>query len=375
MLTGVVAKGFDYMYAYKTGDDKTAFSHADSLNVVEVRANDTDDHVEYLIYWYEETVMDKTVRRIQVWDDHQTWFYCQVNDGEIEVDESEEMNPRPHIVYQKDGQTYIPKNGYGRIPFFRMDNFPRAKSDLFLYKDMIDDYDLMNCGLSNSIEDTNESLYVVKGYEGDDLDELVENIRKKKHIGVDEGGDVEIKTVDIPVDARKAKMDIDERNIYHFGQGLNTEGLKDTTATTNIAIKSAYTKLDSRAVKLKISLKCTLRKMLRVVLSEINQQNGTTYGQKDVYFYFDPEIPINKLENAQIALTEAQKRQTEINTLLTIADRIGSELLMQLICEQLELDYADVRDKLPDPDEEDPYQRAMAILEGTDMSKGAGADG
>ena len=43
MLTGVVAKGWDYMYAYKNDDNITAFQHADSLGVVEVRAKETDD--------------------------------------------------------------------------------------------------------------------------------------------------------------------------------------------------------------------------------------------------------------------------------------------------------------------------------------------
>lgn len=373
LLTGVVAKGFDYMYAYKDVDDKTVFQHADSLNVVEVRANETDDQVEYLIYWYDEAVMDKTVRRIQVWDATQVYYYAQVDNGDISVDDSVKINPRPHTVYQKDGKAYTCKSGYGQIPFFRMDNFPKARSDLFLYKDLIDDYDLMNCGLSNNIEDTNESLYVVKGYDGDDLDELVENIRKKKHIGVDDTGDVDIKTVDIPVEARKAKMEMDEKNIYHFGQGLNTDGLKDTTATTNIAIKSAYTQLNARAVKLKIALKCLLRKMLAIVLDEVNRLNGTDYRQKDVYFCFEPEIPINMLENAQIALTEAQKRQTEINTLLGIADRLGNDLLMQLICEQLELDYDDIKSQLPDPEvEENPYLKPGVPDGGAD--EGAGAD-
>lgn len=63
----------------------------------------------------------------------------------------------------------------------------------------------MNAGLSNNIQDTNEALYVVRGFQGDNLDELMVNIKAKKHIGVDDEGGIDIKTVDIPVEARKRR--------------------------------------------------------------------------------------------------------------------------------------------------------------------------
>lgn len=355
-LTGVVAKGWDFMYGYKNENDITEFQHADSLGVVEVRAKDTDDHTNYLIYWYKETVMDKEIRRIQVWDAQQVTYYCQVDDGEIVLDESEELNPRPHTVYHKGKNAFQnTKSAYGQIPFYRMDNFPLRRSDLFYYKDAIDDYDLMNCDLSNNLQDTNEASYFLEGFDGDDLDGLMKNYRAKKAMGIPEGGRMHVETVNVPYEARKAKMEIDKENIYHFGQAVNTEGLKDSTATTNLAISSSYTQLHSRFVKLKITIKQFIRKLLNVVLPEINQKNGTDYQQKDVYFDFKPEIPTNEQENAQIELLEAQKRQTEINTLLNIATQIDNETKMQMICEQLDIDYNEIKDKLPSPEEADPY--------------------
>ena len=355
-LTGVVAKGWDFMYGFKNEENITEFQHADSLGVVEVRAKDTDDKTNYLIYWYSETVMDKTIRRIQVWDAQKVWYYCQVDDGEITLDDSEELNPRPHTLYQKGEKVFENnKTAYGQIPFYRIDNFPLVRSDLFYYKEAIDDYDLMNCDLSNNLQDTNEASYFLEGFEGDDLDDLMRNYRAKKAMGIPEGGKMHVETVDVPFEARKAKMEIDKENIYHFGQAVNTEGLKDTSATTNLAITSAYTQLHSRFIKLKITIKQFMRKLLNVVLPEINQKLGTNYQQKDVYFVFEPEIPTNEQENAQIELVEAQKRQTEINTLLSLATQLGNEKMMELVAEQLELDWTELKDQLPDPEEQDPY--------------------
>jgi len=363
ILTGAQAKGFEYAYAYKDKDGKTVFECADSLGVVEVRAKDTQDKCDYVIHWYTERIeKDKEIKRIEVWDENQVTYFCQVDDGEITFDDSQELNPRPHTVLGKGEKLY--QDSYGHIPFYRLDNNPKQQSALKPIKDLIDDYDMMACGLSNSIHDTNEALYVVHGFEGDNLDEIMKNIKAKKHIGVSEEGSVDIKTVDIPVDARRAKLEIDEKDIFRFGMGLNTADLKDTSATTNIAIKAAYSLLDLKANKLEIRLKQFLRKLIAVVLEEVNKAKKTDYQQSDVYFDFeDKDLPTNALENAQIALTEAQKRQVEINTILNLQTVIDDETRLQLIAEQLDLDYNDLKDKAPKP-EDDPTVAAQQALQG-----------
>ena len=364
VLTGTQAKGFEHMYAYKNEENKTAFQCADSIGVVEVKAKETDDHCEYVIFWYVDTIGkdNKQIKRIQVWDDKQTHFFCQEDDGEIQKDTSVKMNPRPHTTYQKQGDSKIYYKGFGFIPFFRLDNCQKQFSALKPIKALIDDYDLINCGLSNNIQDTNEALYVVKGFQGDNLDELMQNIKTKKHVGVDEDGGVEVHTVDIPYEARKAKLELDEKNIYRFGMGFNSAQLGDGNIT-NIVIKSRYALLDLKCNKLEIRLKQFMRKLLKVVLAEINELNGTDYQQKDVYFNFEREVMTNAADNAQIELTDAQKKQVEITTLLNLATYLDEETLMQNICDILDIDYEEIKDKLPKQDEADPYA-AQSVLDG-----------
>ena len=363
-LTGSIAKGFEYMYAYKNIEGRTAFQCADSIGVVEVEARFASDKKDHILYWYVDRIDKdgKKIKKIQDWDDTQTVFYKQTEDGKIELDKDEQHNPRPHTIYKKDGDKSIYYETFGFVPFFRLDNCKKQFSGLKPIKALIDDYDLMSCGLSNNIQDTNESLYVVKGFQGDNLDELMVNIKAKKHVGVDEDGGVEIKTIDIPYQARQTKLDLDEKNIYRFGFALNTSGLKDTNATTNLAIKSAYSLLDLKANKIEKRLKQFMRKLLKVVLAEINEREGTNYQQKDVYFAFDREIPTNEKENADMELVDAQRKQTEISTLLNLATHLDNETLMQLICEQLDIDYNDIKDKLPQEDEgTSPLQARTAI--------------
>ena len=365
LLTGVQVKGFEYMYAYKNKDDRTAFKCADAMGVVEVQESETEDKCAYVIYWYKDRLGkdNKEIRRIQVWDDRQTTYFCQVNDGPIVQDESQKVNPRPHILYKMDGDESTYTGSYGMIPFFRMDNCRKQYSALKPIKPLIDDYDLMSCGLSNNIQDTAEALYVIKGYNDDNLDAVRMNINAKKMIGTpDEKSDVEVRTVDVPYQARVAKLELDEKNIYRFGMGFNSSQIGDGNIT-NIVIKSRYALLDLKCNKLEISLKQLMRKLLNVVLPEINERNRTDYKQENVYFHFEREVMTNAADNAQIELTDAQKQQVQVNTLQGLETKFDNETLMKNICEVLDIDYDEISDKLPKQEEIDPYQSARTALD------------
>lgn len=369
VLTGTMSKGFEYMYAYMNKDGKLSFECADSLGVVEVREKDTDDGCAYVIYWYIDrlTKENKTIKRIQVWDENQTTFYVQEEDGSLILDESEKINPRPHVIYKKDGDDAIYYENFGFIPFFRLDNNRKQVSGLKPIKDLIDDYDIMSCGLSNNLADFDHPLHVVKGFQGDNLDELAQNLKTKKMIGVDPTGGVEVHTVDIPYQARLTKMQEDEKNIYRFGMGFNSAQLGDGNVT-NVVIKSRYALLDLKCNKLEIRMKQFLKKIVKVVIGEINRIDGTDYQLNDVWFDFTREVMTNASDNAQIEKTDAEKQQIQINTIMSLNGVIDDETIIQNICEILDLDYDTIKDKLPE-DEPMDNQDAMDTLEGLEVDE------
>lgn len=372
VLTGTLSKGFEYMYAYMNKDEKLSFECADSLGVVEVRAKETDDGCEYVIYWYVDRIAktNELIKRIQVWDENQTYFYVQDGEGKLELDKSEPINPRPHIIYKKDGDDSIYYDNFGFIPFFRLDNNRKQCSGLKPIKALIDDYDLMSCGLSNNLADFDHPLYVIKGFQGDNLDELQINLKTKKMIGVDDTGGVDVHTVDIPYQARQAKMQEDEKNIYRFGMGLNSAQLGDGNIT-NVVIKSRYALLDLKCNKLEIRLKQFLKKVVKVVIGEINRLDGTDYQLSDVWYDFTREVMTNAQDNASIEKTDAEKQQIQINTILSLQGVIDDETIIQTICEILDIDYEDIKDKLPEDSEADVAE-AQSTLEGVVPDEGGG---
>lgn len=370
-LTGTITKGFDYMYAYKNTEDKTSFMNADSLGVVEVRAKDTQCNCDFIIYWYVDRIIkeNKKIKKIQVWNDEKVWYYVQEEDGKLLPDECEKINPKPHTIYKKGNKDQLYYENYGFIPFFRLDNCQKQWSSLKPIKDLIDDYDLMSCGLSNNLQDAQEYLVVVNGFQGDNMEELMQNIKTKKHIGVDDGGDVNFKTVAIPYEARQVKLGLDEVNIYRFGMGFNSAQIGDGNIT-NVVIKSRYALLDLKCNKLEIKLKQFLRKLLKPVLKEINERLDTDYQQKDVYIEFEREVMTNASDNASIEKIKADTDLVKINTLLSLAQTLDNETIVQSICEVLEIDYEQIKDKLPEPKtEEDLLKEAETELNGVDVNE------
>ena len=366
LITGSYNKGFEYIYGYKNEENRLAFQCADSMGVIEVRERDTDDGCKYVIYWYVDRVDKgrKTVKRIQVWSEKDTTYYVQSGaTGKIELDKGVPVNPRPHVVYtdKKTGQ----KMGYGLgyIPFWRLDNCKKQFSGLKPIKALIDDYDVMMCGLSNNLADFDTPLHVVSGFQGDNLDELQTNLKTKKIVGVDAEGDVQVRTVDIPYQARKVKADEDEKNIYRFGMGFNSAQIGDGNVT-NVVIRSRYTLLDLKANKMEKRLKQILKALCKVVLAEINAENKTDYQLSDIRFDFTRDVMVNETENIANDKAKAEAREIEINTILNIAAAVGDEQTLKAICEVMEFDFEELKGQIDKMNEPAGTATAKAILEG-----------
>lgn len=347
-------QGFSYLYSYKNEEDITRFKYAEGLGIVEVESKYASDKQEHIIYWYKDKLKgvgqekDKDIVRIQVWDSQYTYYYIMINNT-ITVDNECELNPRPHTIYiDEKGRKYY--DTFGFIPFFRYDNNRRQISDLKPIKAYIDDYDLIKYGLSDNIQNLSDGYICVKGFQGDNIDELVYNVRNKKVIGLpsnSEGG-FDVKTVDIPYEARIKAMEQDEKDIYRFGMGLNTTDLSEGNYTNGVNIKSRYSLLDMKCDKVADNLKILLKKVVKVILDEINQKNKTDFTLKDIYYNLNQRETItNELDNATIEQTKANTQQIKINTLLNLQTKLDNETLMQNICEVLDIDYEEIKSRLP----------------------------
>ena len=343
LVTSSQVDGFAYLYMYKGIDDKIRFKAVDGLGVIEVNSKLSQDGNEYIIYYYEDTIVDKklnevTIERVQVWDKQGTHFYTLAK-GKLELDKDVPRNPRPHILYREADKLFY--DVFDDIPFYRFDNNPKQESELKAVKDLIDDYDLHACSLSNDIQDMGTALYVVRGYQGNNMDELQKNLKTKKIVGVGEEGGIDVKTVNIPYEARKIKLELNEKNIYKFGFGFNSSQMGDGNIT-NVVIKSRYALLDLKCNRIEGNLRKLMKELITVVLDEINQNNETGYQVSDTYIELERNIITNELDNAdiEVKLTDAQAKRVQM--LLGLTHILGEDVVLAQIGDVLDIDVTDI---------------------------------
>lgn len=370
LIEGASIKGFEGAFARTTSDDRLVFQTADSTKLVPVY----DDYGSLMrvLRYYTETrySSDKqktvTIQHCDVWDDKEVAYYVQVNEGNavnFKLDESREINPAPHVVaWQEQPVTDDPDEGsewlplgrsYDRFPFYILNNNGKGTSDLKPIKDKIDDYDLMNCFMSNNLQDMTEAFYVVKGYNGESLSKLRKNLKARKVVNLAPSPDagVDIKTYNIPIEGRKVKMELDEVNIYRSGMGFNSQQLGDGNIT-NVVIKSRYTLLSMKASKLIARLKACLKWQAELVIADINRRLGSAYTPRDIEFEIEPSAIVNESDIVKDEYTKEQTRALALQEVLQVAPRIGDEFTLRGICEVLDLDFEEVQKAIDEEEQE-----------------------
>lgn len=370
-LEGSSVKGYEYAYARTNNQDVLCFQVSDSLHTFEVY--DRDRERQAVVRYYNKDITrdgkNTTVEHAEIWDDEKVTFFVKDRNGKYVLDNKREENPRAHVVaISNDGETL--ERSYGTIPFYQLGNNKKNQTDLEPIKALIDDYDLMACFISNNLQDFTEAIYVVKGYPGDDLNKLRKNIKAKKTVGVSETGGLDIKTFNIPVDARKTKLEINKDAIYKFGMGFDSTQIGDGNIT-NIVIKSRYALLDMKANKAEIRLRSLLQWMNELIVQDINRRHGTAYQASDIKVNITRETMVNETDLVNRAKTEAETKQIIIQSILAVAPKLDDETVLKLICEQYELDWEEVLELLEAEDYESDFDEDTDPEDG-DVNEGAG---
>lgn len=345
VLEGSSKKGFEYAYARTNEKDRLCFQVSDCLQTFTVE--DDEGNKRIIRYYDKDKTIDgknTTVTVAELWDEKQVTFFITGKSKRFEFDDSRELNPRPHVVAKsEDGQ--LLKREMGVIPFYRLSNNRQERTDLEPIKALIDDYDLMAAFLSNNLQDFAEAIYVVKGFRGDDLSKLRQNVKAKRTVGVTDSGGLDIKTVEIPVEARKTKLEIDKDAIYKFGMAFDSTQLGDGNIT-NVVIKSRYALLDMKANKAEVRLRAMLKWINEMIVDDINRRYNAAYKADDIEVEIVRETMVNENDIVDKEKVEAETREVIIQSILAAAPRLDDESVLKLICEQFELDWGKVQQLL-----------------------------
>lgn len=363
-LEGASKKGFEYAYARTNQDDRLCFQVSDSIQTFSIYDDKLQD--QRVIRYYDKDITrdgkNVIVTAAEVWDDKQVMFFITDKNKRFKLDDMRDPNPRPHVI-AKDEAGKVYERSMNTVPFYRLSNNKNERTDLEPIKALIDDYDLMACFLSNNLQDFSEAIYVVRGYPGDDLSKLRQNIKAKKTVGTDADGGVDVQTVNIPTEARKTKLEIDKDAIYKFGMAFDSTQIGDGNIT-NVVIKSRYALLDMKANKAEVRLRSMLKWINEMIVSDINRRFNKNYNAKDIEINIVRETMVNEKDIVDIEKVEADTRQVVIETILSVAPRLGDEEVLKLICEQFDLDWEEIQLSLEEQEFSSGLQEDTDPIEG-----------
>lgn len=163
---------------------------------------------------------------------------------------------QPYIINTKtsviDGTQIVGGENYPSFPIVPLrankKNKRQGQSELIGIREGIDAYDLIANGYENDLD--NAQLYwLIKGADGmdePDLAQFLQRIKYNRIAKVGDGQEVDVKTVELPYEARLKLLDLIEKMLYKSYQALNLDDIK-SGSVVNAQIKAAYAPMDLKA--------------------------------------------------------------------------------------------------------------------------------
>lgn len=359
VVEGAAINGAEYAYARTTGDDKIKFQVSEFIStdtILDDYHNEVAVVRRYVKHGFSD---DKEIEIVhaEVYRAEDVVFLVREDGKKFGPDPNKKLNPQGHVIaYNKEDDALLERS-YGRIPFYRLSNNRHETSDLVPVKDLIDDFDRMASFLSNNLEDYDKPIYVITGYQGQDISQLRQNIKARgvvKTGAPNQQGGFKLETFQIPYEARKAKMEIDKEMIYKFGMAFDSSQTGDGNIT-NVVIRSRYSLLDLKCNKIEPRLRSLIRWCLELILEDINRRGLGDFKMEDIKVEIERNTIFNENDIAQRELTEAQATKTLIEGLFMMSDYVDDESIIRKICEFYELDFEEVKAKL-EKEEYTPFE-------------------
>lgn len=344
-----------WLHYWEDGEGKFRFAAIDPKQVIPVWTDDLEKELSGILRVY-DTVNDNGKKRniYEYWDRESCHAFYKESRETVDAlrpYDAAAMGEPPGSV------SCSWEHGFGEVPFIPFPNNAEGGDDLNDVKELIDAYDKVYSGFLNDLEDIQEVLFVLAGYEGESLEEFLHKLKKYKTIKVDsdeEGkGGLSTLTIDIPVEAREKMLAMTRKSIFEQGMGIDPDP-QNFGNSSGVALKYLYSLLELKAGLMETEFRPGFGQLVRAIC-----RHGGVEAGKIVQTWTRTAVN-NEEELASIAQQSMGilSRRTILGNHPWVTD-VDKEL------EQLEKEEAEAREKA------DQYGSAFLPHEGT----GTGGDG
>lgn len=253
--------------------------------------------LDALIRVYEVEVYEgktkKVIKKIEFWDT--TGVKRFVLDGVGMVPDMEAGDTGTHLTLVDGSDKEIPLN-WERVPFvcfkYHEDELPLVK----FVQALVDDYDRKKSDNSNNLDDLPNSVYVIKNYDGQDLGEFRRNLSVFRAVKVMDDGAVDTLSLDINTEAYKTHQEMNRKDIYEFGRGVDTQSDKFGNSPSGIALKFLYQDLDLDANDIETEFQASLEQLRWFIDTHLANSGFGDFSEESVDFILNRDILINEMD-------------------------------------------------------------------------------
>lgn len=235
----------------------------------------------------------ETIHKVEVWD--LSGVYRYVVEGNELIPDVEAGEYSPHLVLEN-GEESQGLN-WERVPFICFKYNSEELPLVNFIKSIVDDYDKQKSDNANNLEELpNGGIYVVKDYDGQDLGEFRRNLAVFRAVKVHGDGGLETLKLDINTEAFKTHMDMQRKDLYELGRGVDTQSDRFGGDKSGIALRFLYADLDMDANIIETEFQAALEQLKWFIDKDIANRTGQDYSGESVNFIFNRDIIINESE-------------------------------------------------------------------------------
>ncbi|CAH1202961.1 hypothetical protein PAECIP111891_02171 [Paenibacillus allorhizoplanae] len=291
-----INKGKAWVHVYYNPEGVLSLKRIPSEECIPLWRDAAHTELDALIRVYEVEVyegkMKKTIKKIEFWDT--TGVYRYVLDGVGMSPDIEAGDRGTHFTFVE-GDNELPMN-WQRVPFvcfkYHEDELPLVK----FVQALVDDYDRKKSDNSNNLDDLPNSIYVIKNYDGQDLGEFRRNLSVFRAVKVMDDGGVDTLSLDIDTEAYKTHQDMNRKDIYEFGRGVDTQSDKFGNSPSGIALKFLYQDLDLDANDIETEFQASLEQLRWFIDTHLANSGLGDYSGETVDFILNRDILINEMD-------------------------------------------------------------------------------
>lgn len=290
-----ITKGRAWLFVYYNEQGELAFKKIPAEEIIPLWKDSDHTELDAVIRVYEieayEGMNKKILKKVEFWDTTGVKHY--VMEGNL-IPDVELGEAAGHFsIVDQEGEKPV---SWERVPFicFKYNNeeIPLLK----FIKSLIDDYDKQKSDNANNLEDLPNSIYVVKNYAGTDAGEFRKNISQYRVVFTEGEGGVDTISLELNTEAYKTHMEINRKDIYEFGRGVDTEAKELGNSPSGISLKFLYADLDMDANIIETEFQAALEQLLWFMDTHIANTTGKDFSGEAVSFIFNRDILINETE-------------------------------------------------------------------------------